>query len=316
MLRGAALEAQRTKSDDLEGAAAFAVFAPTHVRLKLVRAISAFQIAFDYLDTIVELPSADPITNGWALNQALLLAFQPSEPHPDYYAFHAWRDDAGYLKGLVNTCRAAIVSLPSFTAVAAPVRGALARVTAYQSLNHGDGNGSYAAFTDWARSQSAPGTDLRWWETGAAAGSQLSVLALIAAAADPTMRPERAAALEHAYFPWIGALSTLLDGIIDQRKDRIEGQRSLVDYYGSPRETAERVRMMAIEALRAIRSLPDAPNHALILAAMAAFFHSAPQAAAPEVGLATRAVLDTMGGDAAPALLFFKTRRALARGRT
>ena len=40
--------------------------------------------------------------------------------------------------------------------------------------------------------------------------------------------------------------------------------------------------------------LSDAPSHTLILAAMAAFFHSTPQALAPEVRLATRAVLDAM----------------------
>jgi hypothetical protein len=46
---------------------------------------------------------------------------------------------------------------------------------------------------------------------------------------------------------------------------------------------------------------------------MAAFFHSAPQASAPDVGLATRAVLDTMGSGANSALLLFRTRRALGR---
>jgi hypothetical protein len=147
---------------------------------------------------------------------------------------------------------------------------------------------------------------------GAAAGSQLSVLALIAAAGDPEMCRERAAALEHAYFPWIGALSTLLDGVIDQRRDSLECQRSLIDNYTSPEETAERLRMFATEALEAVHPLSDASDHTMILAAMAASFHSTPQALAPEVGLATRAVLETMGGWATPSLLFFRTRRALA----
>jgi tetraprenyl-beta-curcumene synthase len=312
-LRNAALDALRTKSDDLEGAIAFAAFAPPRARIKTVRAITAFQLAFDYLDTIVELPNPDPITNGRSLNQALLVALSPGVPHPDYYKHHLHRDDAGYLENLIDTCRAAIYTLPSHAAVTVPAQRALLRIVTYQSLNHGDADGSRAAFTDWARSQSVPGIDMRWWETGAATGSQLSVLALIAAAADPTMRIERATAIEHAYFPWIGALSTLLDSIIDRRKDRIEGQRSLVDYYSSPQETAERLQMMAVEALRVVRPLADAENHVMILAAMAAFFHSTPQASAPDVGLATRAVLDTMGGWATPALLFFRTRRALAR---
>jgi len=312
-LRCAALDAQHTKRDGVEAAAAFAAFAPPGTRMHVVHAIVAFQVCLDYIDTLGELPSDQPIVNGQTLNQALVLTFEPGVSHPDYYAFHGGADDAGYLEDLVDACRTAVAALPSFAAIATPARRALSQIVSYQSLNHGDADGSYDAFTDWARSQSAPGAGLRWWEVGAAAGSQLSVLALIAAAADPTTRAERAAALEGAYFPWIGALSTLLDSLIDHRSDKLEGQRSLIDHYSSPRETADRLQMMASEALRAIRPLPDAENHTLILAAMAAFFHSTPQAAAPDVGLATHAVLDTMGGIAKPALMVFKARRALAR---
>ena len=73
------------------------------------------------------------------------------------------------------------------------------------------------------------------------------------------------------------------------------------------------MKLLATEALEAVLPLCDAPNHTMILAAMAAFFHATPQALAPEARLATRAVVDAMGAWTAPALFFFKTRRALAR---
>jgi tetraprenyl-beta-curcumene synthase len=311
-LREAALDALRTKSDVLEGAIAFAVFVPQPVRMDVVRAISALEIAFDYLDSVVEQPNPDPVLNSRSLCQALLIAFEPGLAHPDYYEHHADRGDGGYLEALVDTCRVATGKLPAYAIVAEPVRRILSRIVTYQSLNHGDARGLHDAFKEWARSQSVSGTGLRWWETGAAMGSQLSVLALIAAAADPTMRVERARAIEHAYFPWIGALSTLLDSVIDQCVDRTEGQRSLIDYYSSPEVTAERLQLMAVEARRAIGPLADASNHMMILAAMAAFFHSRPQASAPEVSQVTRAVLKTVGGWGSSALLFFRIRRALA----
>jgi tetraprenyl-beta-curcumene synthase len=318
VLRGAAFDALTTKRADLEGAVAFAVFAPQSIRGHVVRAITAFEIAFDYMDSIVELPNRDPIASGHSLNQALLVALSPGLQQLDYYKHYPRCEDAGYLEGLVRACQGAVGSLPSFAAVAEPVHRALSRIMAYQSLNHGDASGSHDVFERWARSQAAHskavrGADLHWWELGAAAGSQLAVLALIAAAGDPAMCHTRATALEHAYFPWIGALSTLLDGMIDQRQDNVEGQRSLIDNYSSPQIASERLRLMAFEARRAVLPLRDAPNHTMILAAMAAFFHSTPQALAPEVGLATKAVLDAMGGWATPALLFFRARRALAR---
>lgn len=283
------------------------------MRGDVVRAITAFEIAFDYMDSISELPSHDPIASGSSLNQALLVALSPGARQLDYYRHYPRREDAGYLEGLVGACQTAVGRLPSFAAIAEPLRRSVSRVVTYQSLNHGDANGSHDAFRRWADSQSIQGVDLRWWELGAAAGSQLSILSLIAAAGDPTMCPERAIALERAYFPWVAALSTLLDGVIDQRRDNAEGQRNLIDHYASPEETARRLRMLASEAMEAVLPLSDAPNHTMILEAMAAFFHSTPQALAPDVKLATHAVIDAMGSWTAPALLFFRARRALAR---
>jgi tetraprenyl-beta-curcumene synthase len=310
-LRKAALDALLTKSDVLEGAVAFASFTSPHMCRKVVRVITAFEIAFDYLDTVSELPNADPISHGRSLGYALVAPFAPGAAHANYYEHYVGGDDAGYLEALVDTCRATLKVLPSFPMVIEPASLALSRVATYQSLNHGDADGSYAAFAEWAGSQEVPGTDLRWWEIGAATGSQLSVLALIAAAADPTMSYDRAISIERAYFPWIGALSTLLDGVVDRHVDSLEGQRNLTDYYASPLEMLERFRTMAVQAQRALEPLCDADNHVLLLAAMAAFFHSAPQASAPEVGMATGAVVDAMGWHAIPARLVFKVRRAL-----
>lgn len=311
-LRVAALDALQTKSDVLEGAVAFAVFVPSSACGDVVQAIVAFEIAFDYLDNVVEMPNPDPILNSRSLCQALHSMTEPHLEHLDYYKHHVASDDGGYLEALVDKCRAALAKLPSYAVVAEPVRRALFRIVAYQCLNHGDADGSYNAFRAWARSQ-APVVGLQWWETGAAMGSQLSVLALIAAAADTTISVEQARAIEYAYFPWFGALSTLLDSVIDQRADKTDDQRSLIDYYGSSEVTAERLQLMAVEAQRAIGSLADASNHMMILAAMAAFFHSRPQASATEVSQVTRAVLNAVGGRGSPALLLFRMRRALAR---
>ena len=215
-LREAALSALTTKSDMLEGAAAFVVLAPPSMDREVVRAITAFEIAFDYLDTVVELPNPNPIANTHSLGRALLAALAPGRGHANYYEHNIGTDDAGYLTMLVDACRAAVERLPAFDIVAEPARRALARIVRYQSLNHG-AHGSCDDFAEWARSQTVPGSNLHWWETGAAVGSQLFVLALIAAAADPTTCTERVDAIERAYFPWIGALSTLLDSVVDQR---------------------------------------------------------------------------------------------------
>jgi len=63
-LRDLALEAQRAKRRSLEGAVAFAAFVPRSAQRPIITALAAYQVIFDYLDTLAEQPNPDPISNG------------------------------------------------------------------------------------------------------------------------------------------------------------------------------------------------------------------------------------------------------------
>jgi len=310
VLRHLALDAMRTKRRSLEGAVAFAAFVPRPAQRPVITALAAFQVIFDYLDTVSEQPNADPIRNGRQLNHALLAALDPMERCCDYYAHHG-RGDGGYLDMLVETCRAALAELPSYAPIVANARRAAERIITYQSLNHGDSSQSHAAFARWASGETKPHTGLRWWETGAAAGSSLGVLALISATADPALTRRETDALDDAYYPWIGALHTLLDSLVDREEDTSSpGQRSLIDYYDTPAEAAARLEMIALQAVRRATLLPRACNHAMILAAMACFYLSEPRASAPDARLAKKRVLSSMGALAVPTMAVLQARRA------
>jgi hypothetical protein len=59
--------------------------------------------------------------------------------------------------------------------------------------------------------------------------------------------------------------------------------------------------------------LPHAYNHAMILAAMACFYLSEPQASAPDARLAKKQVLASMGTLATPTMAVLRARRAAGR---
>src|ERR1700728_3214018 len=105
---------------------------------------------------------------------------------------------------------------------------------------------------------------LQWWETWAACGSSLATLALIAAAADPAMDVARADAIEAIYWPWAGALHTLLDGLVDRAEDAATGQPNLLDHYRLPGEAAERLGLITAQA--AGYAATACTEHRLILA--------------------------------------------------
>jgi tetraprenyl-beta-curcumene synthase len=324
------------KRGNIEGAAAFAAFAPRRQRARVTTATSAFQAAYNLLDMLGEQPSPDPIRDGQRLHEALVYALSPAQstqaaragrgdrpvaqstgadnplPTPlDWYEHHPQREDGGYLSHLLEQCRGAFAELPSHTLVGPRARAGAARIVAFQSLNLSESQGDHTGLERWASDATPASTELRWWETAAAAGSSLSVYALIAAAAEARLDEHEAAALDQAYFPWIGGLHSLLDNLIDKHEDEAAGHRSLVEYYG-PRRAAQRMRWLAERAEQAARELPHGRRHTVILAAMIANYLSTPEAQSVQLEPVSEAVLATTGPLAAPTLLVFKLRHLSA----
>jgi tetraprenyl-beta-curcumene synthase len=310
MLRQLALVTQRSERGNLEGAAAFAVLAPRAHRAHVVRAAVAFQATYDYIDTLAEQPSPDPVANGHQLHLALLTALDPATDHQDYYMHNQGSQDNGYIRNLVDTCRSAFRALPSYASVADGALRAAQRMVTYQSLIHGSEGGSHAALALWACQETPAETGLWWWETAAGTASSLTVFALIAAAGKPLLSTAETLALERAYFPWIGSLHVLLDSLIDRAADLEAGHHSLVDHYSSIEEMATRLSAIATRALQATGTLSDSIQHTMILAAMTSFYLSARSASATQLRPVTAQVLEAMGTLATPTMLVLRARRA------
>jgi tetraprenyl-beta-curcumene synthase len=319
VLRRIALKAQRAKLGNIEGAVAFAVLAGPSTRFAAMQAMACYETTLDYLDCLCEMPARDPVANGRRLNQALIAAVEPGARHIDYYAFHSRNADNGYLRKLVDACRDAFGLLPSRAIVGEAMRRASSRIATYQSLNHGDENGSYRPFERWAKRETAllrssyPTEEMCWWEIAASAGSSLVVFALIAAAADEGTARGDAFAIERAYFPWIGAVNSLLDSLIDQSEDNEPGQHRLLDYYASSDETASRLATLVVKASHRAQQLEARHMHSLILAAMVSFYLSAPEAQVAEMHALRESIRKAMGDLDRPTMLIMKARRAASK---
>jgi tetraprenyl-beta-curcumene synthase len=307
VLRCLALEAL-DKRGNIEGAAAFAAFAPRAHRAQAAKAASAFQCAYNLLDMLGEQPSADPVRDGRRLHEALVYALTPDAERLDWYEHHSQREDGGYLDSLLDECREALAALPAHATAAPWARAAAERIAAFQSLNLSEAQGDHAGLERWAQSATPAGTDLRWWETAAAAGSSLGVHVLIAAAAAPGLEAAEAQALAEAYFPWIGCLHSLLDNLIDKREDEAAGHRSLIEYYG-PLRAAERMGELARRASDAASKLSNASRHRVMLAAMIANYLSTEEARSADLRPVGDAVLASASPLVKPAMLVFALRR-------
>jgi tetraprenyl-beta-curcumene synthase len=300
VLRGLALEALAKRSN-IEGAAAFAVLAPRHTRAAATEALVAFQALYNHADMLAEQPSADPVASARRLHGVLLQALDASAED---------RDLGGYVGPLVADCRLALRQLPSYPAVAAQARAAAERIVAFQSLSVAHAGPERDALIAWARSQAPPDSDLRWWEAAAACGSSLPVLALIALAAQPVLAPSELADVQRAYWPWVAALHSLLDSLVDTREDAASGQLSLIGCYATVPIAAEAMGILAERARRDARGLPRGRRHLVLVTAMAASYLSRlRRSSEPQRVIASR-VREGIGALARPALLVFALRRA------
>lgn len=306
-LRRIALDALG-KRGNLEGAAAFAAFAPWRHRRSVVRALVAFQVIYNHADMLAEQPSVDPVENARRLHAALLVALNLDADSGGRGLTVADYGDGGYLAEIVERCRTALSRLPSYAAVAPSAQQAAARIVAFQSLSLGAQGG----LESWARRQTPPDSALEWWEIAAAAGSSLEVHALIAASASPALCQRDIARIGAAYFPWIGALHSLLDSLVDEAEDAATGQLSLVGCYRSRQDATASLRKLAQSASTRARELPGGRVHALLLAAMTCSYLAAPEASSAGAQAAARIVRASLGPLARPMLLVFKLRRLAA----
>ncbi len=309
-LRGLATGKLRDEHFNAEVAATLATLAPRPQRARVVEAIVALQVLYDYVDLLTEQPAdSGPTIDGRALLAALHNAVTldlaragtpdvgdagtpdladgatpdvrdrrdtGTDPSRDYYRDGPHSDDGGYLQALVETVRGALAHLPNGTTVAPVAQAAAARCGEAQILNHGAPGLGIAQLQRSATAQ-ASGTGLDWQEyLAGATASVLGIGALVAAAADPKTTRRDAEELDTLYL-FIGAL-TMLDSVVDLQEDIAAGRLGYVQYYGDPGVFADRLAIVARDAVTRARLLPDGAHHIVTLVGIVAYYASAPAA--------------------------------------
>jgi tetraprenyl-beta-curcumene synthase len=318
LLRADALASYHDKGSNSEGLAALAVLAPAHCRAEVARSLVAYQLMLDYLDGVSERLTADPLANGLCLHRAFEVALDPDAAHSDYYAHAAAKDDGGYLRELIETCRAPLGQLPSYLAARGPLLHQARLGCESQALNHALPFAPVEERLDeWvARTTNESGLEpgFEWWELiAAAAASSLCVGALLALAATPGATEAEARRVESAYFPWASGLNALLDSLVDLDEDPEDA--SHLRRYSSHDHAAERLGAIASGARERVAALPDGALHEAILAAMGALYLTHEEAWRPGREPISLAVYGALGPLARPSLAVHLLRRRGRGGR-
>lgn len=293
-IREDALSSIRRKRGHANGAALFWIL-PRRRDRNLLRLLVAYQTIWDFLDTVNERGADEGTRNGRQLHMALVEALDPGSPISDYYRYHPWSEDGGYLLALVETCRRACAKLPSYGSVKSLVlrEACHAQVLA---LNHDlDPRARDLALQDWAVEEFAGESSVSWFELSSAASASLTIHAALALAAQPACSEVELRRICAAYFPWISGAATMLDSYVDQAEDERNGDHRYVAHYPSRAAAAARLADLVARSAAEARRLRDGHRHAVIAASMIAMYLSKDSARTPDMRAGTAALARSGG---------------------
>jgi len=290
-LRADALASLTQKRDHAEGAALFCVL-PRRRNRRLLGLLVAYQTIWDFLDNLSERDTGE--ANARQLHLALVEALDPDAPISDYYRHHPWKDDGGYLRELVEACRARCAALPSYACVRPYVLAGVAQCSV-QSVNHDlDPGRRDAALEAWAERECSGEQGIAWFELTAAA-SGFTPHVLLALAAESSCDQRDVASTLAVYFPGVALAITMLDSYVDQQEDLANGDHSYVAHYGDGERAVRRLCEIVDLIARETRALPKGTRHVTLIACMVAMYLSRDSAHAPEMRSGTWALAHAGG---------------------
>lgn len=293
-IRKDALDALDHKRGNTHGAALFWILTSTRNR-HLLHLLVTYQVMWDFLDCVSESGADAGQANGLQLHRALVDALDPLRPISDYYRYHPWHGDGGYLLSLVQACRQCCVELPSFDVVRAVLLREARRANV-QAINHEpDPEKRSAGLMEWATREYPDLQEVTWFELTGAAGAGLAIYALFALAAEPECTDEDVRLAYKAYFPWTSAVATMLDSFVDQAEDLSGGDHCYVAYYQSRQQATLHISRLVHRCLCETRTLRNSEGHTLIAACMVAMYLSKDSARTEAMREATATLLRAGG---------------------
>ena len=294
-LRADALHALRRKRGNINGAGLFWTL-PDRRNRDLLGVLVAYEILADFLDCASERTSGLGLANGRQLHLALVEALEPGGEISDYYRHHPNGNDGGYLRALVESCRAHCAALPSYEDVR-PYLLRAAGLSAVLAFNHEpDPTLRDRALRQWDENQRSrhpgrepmSGGEHRWYERTAGASAWLTVLAMLALAAEPARAPRTAEQTYAAYHDWIAPGGAMLDSYGDIAEDAEGGEHSYIAHYPNMDVAVERLSTLIRGSRRGVRALPGGARHDMIATCMIAFYLSKDSVRTPELRQSTR----------------------------
>ncbi|WP_394235647.1 tetraprenyl-beta-curcumene synthase family protein [Niallia oryzisoli] len=262
-LRKQALASINHKTFHCEGGAIMALMANEQYA-EVIRFIVAYQTISDYLDNLCDRSTSLDPADFRALHEAMGDALSLEKSQGSYYRYRPEQDDGNYLYDLVATCRQVLSECVHYE----KIKDYLLELCGYycdlQVHKHVIPDERVPRLKRWFHENKEDMPKMEWYEFSACSGSTLGVFCLVAYAFSNDFQDRYALDIRKGYFPYIQGLHILLDYLIDQEEDKLEGDLNFCFYYENEEQLFTRLKHFIREADRHTNSLPHRRFHRLI----------------------------------------------------
>ncbi|MEB3308942.1 MAG: tetraprenyl-beta-curcumene synthase family protein [Snowella sp.] len=304
-LRQQALSSISAKQFHCEGGSLYGLVAKNYCQ-DVIQFIVAYQTISDYLDNLCDRSNSLDPEDFRALHESLIHALNPQEKVTNYYRFRADQADNGYLKQLVITCQKVLSKIPNYAKIA-PALYELANyycnLQIYKHVKVEERVPRLQALFELSQNRLP---ELRWYEFSACTGSTLGIFCLVAYAFEQDLSDELINQLKNSYFPWVQGLHILLDYLIDQKEDQLNGDLNFCNYYPNKTDMLERFKHFFQKSMTSVSQLPHTRFHQMINQALLGVYLSDKKVSEQkDVQEIAKQLIELAGY---PASLFFQSR--------
>lgn len=251
-----------------------ALLAPDDKRREVIRFIVAYQTISDYLDNLCDRSTSLDPDDFAALHESMTQALTVGAAPTAYYRYRKDDDDGGYLAALMATCQNALAKTAYYEVIVPylrPLCHHYIHLQVHKHVRKDEREGRLIALYEAVKDEMPPMT---WYEFAACAGSTLGIFSLVASANQPQFNHHVAKQLYEGYFPYIQGIHILLDYVIDQEEDRVEGDLNFCFYYENETQLKKRLVHFIRKADQRATAMPHSTFHQFIIQGMLGIYLS------------------------------------------
>lgn len=276
------------------GGSAFSLY-PKCASENTVKLIIAYQTISDYLDNLCDRANVEDEDAFHQLHLAMSDALIIGGSLHDYYMYYPYKDDGGYLRELIETCRACLSKIPSYDAVLKYCLKFADMYSSMQSYKHIPCNLREKKLYGWASQNIDKYPMIKPNEFCAASGSTLGIFVLFAAGYNPNINEQSIKKIVSAYFPWICGFHILLDYFIDYYEDIKDNELNFIEYYKDENVTLSRMKLFMETSLQCANGLKYPVFHKTIVYGLVSMYLSDPKARSGKLYAMSKSIMDSNG---------------------